>query len=224
MKLLNENFIAFHNEKHVTNYAGSSVQNLEAIQLNEMGISTIHQLFTEISKTEDQLTRKRSRILGWLMRTWAEQEIVSKFNALFIPLEMILSGIQGELPESQCKQTEALQNLIDTYGGADKETYKSLLNKLVRNQRPSLIGRFNMFAEQAKMPGWEDDIKAFKKFNTIRNSLMHRGDPNVSIHVLVGESDLHALEDLTERYINFFLFRDTAVYQSIFVPRPQPST
>ncbi len=81
-----------------------------------------------------------------------------------------------------------------------------------------------MFAEDAKMPGWENDIQAFKKFNRIRNSLIHRGDPKVKIHVSVGAEETQALEDLTERYVNYYLFQDTAVYQSRFLPRPKSSS
>lgn len=224
MKLLNENFIAFHDEKRAINYASSPVHNLEAIQLNETGISAINQLFPEIAKAENEVIQKGSLVLGWLIRAWAEEEIVPKFNSLFIPLEMILDGIQGELPQEQREQIEKLKSLIDTCAGENKEALTALLTRLVKSQRPSLIDRFNIFAQQAKMPGWEDDIKAFKKFNTIRNSLIHRGDSKVRIHVSVGEQELRALEDLTERYVNYFFFHDTAVYQSIYIPRPKSLT
>jgi len=226
IKLLNENLVAFHGEKRPYNHAGSPVQILEAIQLNQTGINIINLLLPEIGKAETKVAQKSSRILGWLIRAWAEKDIVSKFNALFIPLEMILERIQGEMPQDQRQQIETLQNLIDTYGGEDKEkeALKNLLDRLVKNQRPSLIDRFTIFGEQAKMPGWENDIKAFKKFNGIRNSLLHRGDPHVKIHVTIGEEEILALEDLTERYVNYFLFQDTVVYQSRFLPRPKPST
>ncbi len=225
IKLLNENFIAFHEERRAYTYVIGPIQSLESVQLNQTGINTINQLFPELGKAEAKVVQKSSRILGWLMRAWAERDDVSKFNALFIPLEMILEGIQGEMPQDQRQQVERLQNLIDTYGGEDKEkeALKTLLDRLVNSQRPSLIDRFNIFAEQAKMPGWENDTKAFKKFNRIRNGLIHRGDPNVRTHVKVGEREIHALEDLTERYVNYFLFQDTGVYQSIFLPRPKPS-
>jgi len=226
LKLLNENFVAFHNEKRGFNFAGSSVQILEGIQVNEAGIPIIEQFFPAIGNAERKVVQSSSKILSWLIRAWTERDIVSKFNALFIPIEMILEGIQGEMPEDQRLQVEKLQTLINTYGGDDKEkvALKLLLDRLVKSQRPSLIDRFNIFAEEAKMPGWEKDIQAFKKFNRIRNGLIHRGDPNVKIHVKVGEEEVHALEDLTERYVNYYLFRDTAVYQSRFLPRPKPST
>ena len=181
MKLLNENFIAFHDEKRAINYAGSPVQNLEAIQLIETGISAINQLFPEIGKVDNKETKKASQVLGWLIRAWTERDIISKFNALFIPLEMILEGVQGKMPEAQRRQVEKIQTLIDTRVEEDreKEALRRLLDRLVKNQRPSLIDRFDIFAKQAKMPGWMNDIEAFKKFNRIRNGLIHSGDPKV---------------------------------------------
>ncbi|SRR6266516_2579182 len=226
MKLLNENFVAFHNEKQGYNFAGSPIQVLEAIQVNKAGIPVIEQFFPAIGKADRKAVQSSSKILSWLIRAWTERDIVSKFNALFIPIEMILEGIQGEMPEDQRQQVEKLHYLINTYGGDDKEkeALRSLVDRLVKSQRLSLIDRFNMFAEDAKMLGWENDIQAFKKFNRIRNSLIHRGDPKVKIHVSVGAEETQALEDLTERYVNYYLFQDTAVYQSRFLPRPKSSS
>lgn len=223
LKLLNENAVAFHNDQHFRENAGSSVQVLEDICLLEAGITTMHELFPSIGKASGKVVQTGSRVLHWLIRAWAERDIISKFNALFIPLEMVLEGVQGELPEDQRRQVEKLQTLIETYGGEDEEKagLRALLGRLVKSQRPSLIDRFNLFAEQAKLPGWKNDIQAFKKFNRIRNNLLHRGDPNIRIHVSVGEEEMLALEDLTERYVNYFLFHDTVVYQSRFLPRPK---
>lgn len=99
---------------------------------------------------------------------------------------------------------EKIHELIHTYGGEQQEDLQALFNWLVRNQRPSLIDRFSLFAEQARLPGWENDIQAFRQFNRIRNGLIHRGDPNVRIHVTISENEVRALEDLTERYVNYF--------------------
>ena len=226
MKLLNENFVAFQNEKKGFNFASSASQILEDIQMNEAGIPFIEQFFPAIGKAERKEIQSSSEILSWLIRGWTERDTVSKFNALFIPIEMVLEGIQGEMPEDQRLQVEKLHTLISTYGGDEKEkkTLISFLDRLVKSQRPSLIDRFNIFAENAKMPGWKKDTQAFKKFNRIRNSLIHRGDPKVKIHVTIGKEEVYALEDLTERYVNYYLFQDTAVYQSRFLPRPKLSS
>ncbi|HYT45937.1 MAG TPA: hypothetical protein VEP90_26655, partial [Methylomirabilota bacterium] len=133
MKLLNENFVAFQNEKKGFNFASSASQILEDIQMNEAGIPIIEQFFPAIGKAERKEIQSSSEILSWLIRGWTERDTVSKFNALFIPIEMVLEGIQGEMPEDQRLQVEKLQILIGTYAGADeeKEALMSLLDRLV---------------------------------------------------------------------------------------------
>jgi hypothetical protein len=222
MKLLNENFVAFHGEKRVFNNSSSTIRLLEEIILNEAGLAFVEQVFPEFGKLESKTAKKAGRILGWLIRAWPEQDNVAKFNALFISLEMILEGVSGVLPQDLRSHIETLQKFIEISGGEEKSSLKETLGEILKRIRPSLIDRFNALAEQAKMPGWENDKKAFKNFNATRNGLTHRGDPNVKMLVSVGKEEVLALEDLTERYANYFLFKDTAVYQSIYVPRPKP--
>jgi hypothetical protein len=224
IKLLNEGFVAFHDEKRAVNNAGSPIQMLESITLNQPGVSTISQIFPEIGQLEVKEAERDSRVLGWLIQAWAERDIISKFNALFIPIEMILEGVGGVLPENLQSHIQMLRNFIDTHGGKETPQLTQALEEITKKIRPSLIDRFNMLAEQANMPGWENDKAAFKKFNGIRNSMLHGGNPNVKIHVEVSGSDLRALEDLAERYVNSYLFHDTAVYQSIYSKRPKPLT
>jgi len=220
-KLLNQNFVAFHNERRAYNHAGSWVQLLDRVQLNQTGIDGISQMFPELGKVETSVAQKDGEILGWLIRAWAERDIIAKFNALFIPLEMILDEVSGTLSTDISSHIQALQDFILAQGEEETERLSKFLKEVVGKIRPSLIDRFNTFADQAKMPGYENDKTAFKMFNRIRNGLLHRGDPNVRIHVPVGE-DVQALEDLTERYVNFYLFGDTHVYQSTFLSRPKP--
>ena len=199
-KKLNDGAVAFHGEKRVTNFAGSAIQMLESVQLNDTGKTIINQLFPAIEKIAIEEAEKASKILGWLIRGWAEKDIISKFNALFIPLEMTLEGVDGDMPKEQRLQVEKLYNLIAKCDEeeSEKNALQRLLDRLIENQRPSLRDRFTQFAKQAKMLGYESDIKAFARFNGIRNGLLHRGDSNVKIHVTVGEDEIKALEDLTE--------------------------
>jgi hypothetical protein len=225
-ELLNENFIAFHNEQQAYTHSGSAAQVLDSVQLNEIGMGIISHMFPELGKVEVEAAQKIGQILGWLIRAWSERDIIAKFNALFIPLEMILDGVSGTLSVDFSSHIQALQDFIQAQGGEETERLTHSLEELTKKIRPSLIDRFNVFAGEAKMPGWENDKTAFKKFNRLRNNLLHRGDPNVRIHVSVGEvkEEIQALEDLTERYVNFYLFGDTTVYQSSFLSRPKPPT
>lgn len=65
-------------------------------------------------------------------------------------------------------------------------------------------------------------MQAFRKFNRLRNGLIHRGDPKVRFHVTVGDDEAAELSDLVERYISLRLFGDMAVYKSRW--RPQRSS
>src|SRR5207253_1520661 len=82
---------------------------------------------------------------------------------------------------------------------------------------------FAHLAKEAALPGWEGDVEAFRRYNRMRNALVHRGDPDVRLHVNVGEDELHSLEDLVERYISRMLFGDAMVYSSRWRPNTSPA-
>jgi hypothetical protein len=162
-------------------------------------------------------------ILGWLMRAWAEQEPISKFNALFIPLEMILRDVKGEISEECRRHAEAIRELIATSGGEQKDQLTTFFDTLMKSQRPSLVGRFERFAKVANMPNWQGDVEVFRRFNKIRNDLVHHGQAKVKLVIAiptVGEDELQSLEELVERYVNYRLFYDTMVYQSHWRTEP----
>src|SRR5437764_1959143 len=60
-ELLNENFVAFHNEQRAYNHAGSAGQLLDSVQLNRPGIDTISQIFPELGKMEVKEAQKRGK-------------------------------------------------------------------------------------------------------------------------------------------------------------------
>ena len=104
--------------------------------------------------------------------------------------------------------------MVSNSSEEDKEQLLAYFEYLGKLQQPSLAVRFETLANEAKLIGYENDIVAFKKFKTIRDSLLHRGDPNIKLTVSVGEEDTQQLEDLVERYISWVLFRDSVVYQT----------
>ena len=82
---------------------------------------------------------------------------------------------------------------------------------------PSLSEKFVHIAAEANLPDWKEDVEAFKKFNLIRNGLIHQGKQKVSFHIAVGEVSeqrVAELEDLVERYVNWHLFGESKIYQS----------
>src|SRR5207248_4691787 len=100
-------------------------------------IDQMRQFFPAVGTVTDEQAQSCGKILGWLMRAWFEKDIVAKFNALFIPLEMILEGVRGEIPQDHRQRVEKLQELIHTYGGEQQEDLQIFLDRLVKNQRPS---------------------------------------------------------------------------------------
>ena len=60
-KVLNENFVVFHNEQRAYNHAGSWVQLLDLVQLNQPGIDGIFQMFPELGKVNTKVAQKSGR-------------------------------------------------------------------------------------------------------------------------------------------------------------------
>jgi hypothetical protein len=157
-------------------------------------------------------------VFRWMLRAWVERDIISKFTALFIPLEIILSGYgkENEYDKEKLKKYEQIRELIS--GKPESEALLKLFNSLVQSQQPSLVSRFEGLANEAKLAGFESHVIAFKRFNKIRNKLLHQGDPNVKLEVPINDESLEQetqqLEDLVERYVSWTLFRDQVVYPS----------
>jgi hypothetical protein len=64
--------------------------------------------------------------------------------------------------------------------GIDKATLIMLVKDV---PSPPLAKRFENWASVASLPGWKNDIVAFNKFSGMRNSLLHRGQPDVKFQV-----------------------------------------
>jgi hypothetical protein len=155
--------------------------------------------------------------LGWLMKAWSERDHVSKFNDLFTALEMLLKGVKGEISLERQRHAEAIQELIVMHSDEKQEELLAFLNTLVTNQNPSVMSRFETLARQANMPTREADIEAFRRFKEMRNRLVHRGKNNIQLvvsHPKIGDKELHAFEDIVERYVSYVLFGDLEIYES----------
>lgn len=222
--LVNENFIALRETNQALTVFGSPMEHLLRMELSEQGIKQLKDLPSLIDKNkEDKIMQSGGMILGWLLRAWTEQDPISKFNALFILLEMILQDVKGEMPVEWQRNAEAIRELIRTSSGEQKEQLATFFDTLMKSQKPSLVGRFERFAQEANMPNWRADVEAFRHFNKIRNKLVHHGQAKVQLVIAVpnvGEDELQSLEELVERYVNYALFHDTMVYQSHWRTQP----
>ncbi|MGR8981534.1 MAG: hypothetical protein ACU84H_15790 [Gammaproteobacteria bacterium] len=110
----------------------------------------------------------------WLTRAWRERDSVARFIYLFIPLEAILQSDE-EIPSEAHGNIEKLIELVEKSEGANKEDLLSFLEITKKKYGPNLNTRFEAFAKQAAIPGWEADVAVFKKYNRMRNLLVHAG-------------------------------------------------
>lgn len=99
----------------------------------------------------------------------------------------------------------------------NKETLLAFLETTRTKFGPRLNTRFENFAKQAGIPGWELDVTAFNKFNRMRNHLVHAGRRNISAHLNI-EEQTRTLEDLVERYLGVALLGSHEVYPSRWRP------
>jgi hypothetical protein len=222
IELLNENFVALREKDHATQFYGDSLELLESVSLYESGVAQMESLLAAIGSARNEAVQFGGVVLRWLMRAWAERDTVNKFIALFVPLEMVLTGVNT--PQTGLKErARKVRRLIKAHAEKDRNELLAFVDSLVERQRPTLEGRFELLAEEAQSPGWQSDVMAFRQFNSIRNGLLHRGKHNVRLQVSVTEDEVRSLEDMVERYVNFALFRDTAVYKTRWRP-PREAT
>ena len=221
LEAINENIFAIKtHDDWATQINGPVVEMLEELKLNEIGIKGLPSILSELDKTSIEARESGMSIFGWMLRAWVERDIISKFTALFIPLEIILTGYgkDNEFDNQKLKEYEKIRELISKYSEEDTALLLKLFDGPVQSQRPSLVSRFEELANEAKLVGFENHIVAFKRFNKIRNRLLHQGDPNVKLEVSIRDESLeqetHQLEDLVERYVSWTLFRDQVVYPS----------
>ena len=156
---------------------------------------------------------KASEVLAWLLRAWGAEDPILRFVSLFIPLDCIIPGMPHSKDAWEQTRSELLA-LIQKQSQA--EECDQLINFVteLRFQSPSIVSRFEVWATQAALPGWTQDIAAFKQFQKMRNLLVHAGRKGFESRITVGEKDVRTLEDITERYVSLALFGDANVYQS----------
>ena len=214
LELINENPLVLlldSNDDFVLNLAGDFLTVVPGeVWLKQEGLVGLGSLLPIVGAAKPEAREHGATVFKWLLRAWSQQDMVSTFVALFVPLEIILQGYGGEGQETYKEHADAVKNLIRRYGGDEKDTLLEYFNRLKGSWGPSLQSRFESIAreaEEAGFPNREADVEAFKKFNRIRNALLHRGEGNVELQVTVGQDQTQQLEDLVERYIHFALFR-----------------
>lgn len=161
--------------------------------------------------------KQHASILRWLLRAWNEQDPVTRFVSLFIPMEIMLEGRKVDREERNKPTSRAIRKLIDKHAPRDKQSeYVNFFTGLLQRyaERPSLEVRFEEYAKEAQLEDWERDVIAFSKYNKIRNDIVHRGATDIQFSQMTADTSLPSLENLSEKYLSHALFGDSILYLS----------
>lgn len=185
---------------------------LDSTALNRDGINYIKSLqFRDDASIKEM--RAEAIALHLLKRAWQEHQGVPKFINLFTALEVaIKSHISGTRSDVQ-QINKRLEKFFEE-NAADKNEKSELLKSLksITSIYKPLTTMFEELANEANYQTKDDDIEAFKKFNKVRNELLHGGRVgNIGTSVLENANKVIFL-DLVERYINWICFRDNQYY------------
>ncbi len=217
LKPLIENCFIAGEFEQASAFVGPAVEILESIEANQNTAPHLQHLLESMTNTPEELLLKGGAALHWLLRAWRERDAVAKFMYLFVPLEAMLQS-NNELAADSKAELESLEDLVRNSGVANKEVLLGFLTRAKTKFGPTLGSRFEDFARRAAIPGWELDVRAFKKFNRMRNLLLHAGDKRVRGHINFEENS-RTLEDLVERYVSVALLGTSDVYQSRWRPK-----
>lgn len=218
MNLLNENQILIVGDKPFFRFHSRTFENLDPIKINATGIKRIKELVESFDKVPQGAFEDAGEILGWLLRAWSEMDSISKFIACFIPIECILAPVSIPMRPEEKAALKKIGKLIRKADRAERDELERVFTKYRQPRFPSLDERFEKFAQEVGFPSAEEDIKAFSRFNKIRNDLHHRGDASANIVIEIDSSTVHSLEDIAERYVNFAIFADRSIYKSSWRP------
>jgi hypothetical protein len=216
LKPLIENPIILSGPEHVSNFTGPGLEVLGQIDINENAQIILDGYVEALESVNEDVLSKAGSIFHWLTKAWREHDLVAKFIYLFIPLEGILQS-DTEIPNEAHSNIENLINLVQKSDSSDKEKLLSFLEDTKKKYGPNLNTRFEEFAKKSAIPGWETDVKVFKKYNRMRNLLVHAGRKDIRTHINI-EEETRTLEDLVERYLSVALLGNHDVYLSQWRP------
>ncbi len=121
------------------------------------------------------------------------------------------------MPNEAHKKIELLEELVNKMNSDNKDELLSFLDVTRNKYGPNLNARFEEFSRKSGIPGWEKDVEVFRKFNRMRNLLVHAGRKNISTHINIAE-ETRTLEDLVERYLCVAFLGGHEVYHSRWRP------
>jgi len=216
LKPLIENSLILSGPEPVSSFTGPVIEMLEPISINENAGPILESYIEALESIEENVLAKAGSVFHWLTKAWREQDSVAKFIYLFIPLEAILQSDE-KAPNEAHRNIEALIELVEKSEDTNKENLLSFLEMTKKKYGPNLNARFEAFARKSAIPGWEADVTAFKKYNRMRNLLVHAGRKDLRTHINIQE-ETRTLEDLVERYLSVAFLGGHDVYPSRWRP------
>ena len=206
----------------VSSFVGPSCEMLEGLSQNADTESHLKKMLGGLNGSSEKALCDGGAIFHWLLRAWREADSIAKFMYLFIPLEAVLQSTVELAIESKA-DLDCIENIVQESAVPNKQVLLDFLNRARTRFAPTLNARFEEFARRAAIPGWELDVKAFKKYNRMRNLLLHAGNKNVRQHINFDEHT-RTLEDLVERYVALSMFGTADVYASKWRPNRAAQT
>lgn len=216
LKPLIENVFFTGGPLPISSFSGPVWERLDHLGVSEEGKSTISNLLTGMGQTPEKAWLKGGATLHWLLKAWRERDYITKFMYLFIPLEAVVQSTP-ELAADASRELNAIREIVDQSNASDKAELISFIERAKTKFNPTLNARFEELAKKHALPGWELDVEAFKKFNRMRNLLLHTGNKRLSAHIDFKQHS-RTLEDLVERYVALEIVGAPAVYQSSHRP------
>jgi len=206
---------------------GLVLEVIDPVTLNETGVSLLKEVHAIFPNTTEDL-EKFGTAFEWLLRAWTVRDSIDRFMALFIPLEIMLNNANISFKPTNQDIIQSLEKFVQ-----DPTTLQEAKER-IQGWKPPLAGQFEFLAKKYALAGWEQDVKAFRKFNRMRNELFHGRSTRVTELIDIPGEDSQAgddqtseidskttakLEDIVERYLCKAIFGDQTIYESFWRKR-----
>jgi hypothetical protein len=200
-------------EQSYVYYPGSRKYNFSKVfnykSFSSISFETAKSVMTELQQPGAKKLIKKwdvaAKPFTWLLRAWGTDEKVLKFVSFFTALEMLIPGLK---PEENKAWLEARNQIISIIKNSEEANRKDLTALMTAIQAPNSIqDRFAQWAAEEARAGWEEDVKAFKRFSKMRNALLHRGEEDFDFELIINEKDVRTLEDIVKRYVFNSVFK-----------------
>lgn len=200
-------------------FAGSTIRVCDDLQFSAGAGDSVGNFVSEILNADSGSRKRGCEALSWMIRAWHARDSVLAFLSHFVVLEMM---VEGETVDATQSMATAADSLRDVVIQSNNPELMVQLNAFIASWRPALAARFESLVKRCGAASAQQDLEAFKKFNKMRNDLLHRGNQMVRSTVTLSTQDVQSLEDLVERYLAFTLFGNMELaYQSRFGRGPQ---